>query len=86
MYEVNEKRYILFMGWQLKEHEHWRGDIGRIELIDNDKMKVTSEKPFLGIDQEDKLSLSYPWVMFQGKEFIKCGMVHRFLGIVQMVK
>ena len=49
---------IGFMGWQQKEGHHWRGDIGRINLSDG---KISM---LLGVNEEDKVSLSYPHVMF----------------------
>lgn len=64
LYEAQGKSYILFMGWQLEKGQHWRGDVGRIELIDKEKMMVTPKLPFMSVDEEDKVSLSYPWVMF----------------------
>ena len=63
-YNVGNSTFILFMGWQNLEDQHWRGDIGRIKLIDNLQMKVTPDIPFIGIDHEDKVSLSYPFVLF----------------------
>jgi len=50
--------YIGFMGWQHREGEHWRGDIGKINLTD---MSISL---LLGKNNEDKISLSYPFVMF----------------------
>lgn len=49
---------IGFMGWQQKEGHHWRGDIGKINLTDG---KISM---LLGVNEEDKVSLSYPHVMF----------------------
>jgi len=63
-FDVNDKTYILFMGWQYPKNEHWRGDVGRIELTDKIDMKVTPSSAFMGIDEEDKISLSYPFVMY----------------------
>jgi hypothetical protein len=64
LYEAKGKSYILFMGWQVEKGQHWRGDVGRIELVDKDKMNVIPALPFMTIDEEDTVSLSYPWVMF----------------------
>lgn len=64
LYENNGRKYFLFMGWNIPTNAHWRGDIGQLELIDFDKMKVTSETPFIGTSEEDPISLSYPFVMF----------------------
>ncbi|KQW97695.1 hypothetical protein [Flavobacterium sp. Root420] len=63
-YLEKNKHYILFMGWQLKDGEHWRGDVGRLELIDKKTLLLNPIDPFMGVDEEDKISLSYPWVMF----------------------
>ena len=32
MYETKQQKNILFMGWQVRDGHHWRGDIGRIFL------------------------------------------------------
>jgi hypothetical protein len=63
-YTQNNKDYILFMGWQFKDGEHWRGDVGRLEVIDKKTLLLDSVHAFMEIDEEDKISLSYPWVMF----------------------
>ena len=63
-YNVDEKTFILFMAWQVPSVGHWRGDIGRLELIDNEKLVFADNKPFMGIDEVDKISLSYPYVVF----------------------
>lgn len=60
----NNENFILFMGWQIPENEHWRGDIGRLQVFDNLKMEVNPKDAFLSIDIEDKVSLSYPFVIF----------------------
>jgi len=65
VYTSNGNDYILFMGWQIDEGEHWRGDVGRIHLIDKDTMSV-DEMPFMGVDSVDGISLSYPWVEENG--------------------
>lgn len=64
MYKQNDKQLILFMGWNIRNNEHWRGDVGRIELIGNDKMMLNPEIPFMGTDEKDKVSLSYPFVIY----------------------
>ncbi|MGZ3861858.1 MAG: hypothetical protein ACXVPN_07600 [Bacteroidia bacterium] len=68
LYRQNEKQFILFMGWNIRGNQHWRGDVGRIELTGTDKMQLNPEKPFMGTDEEDPISLSYPFVVFhEGK-------------------
>lgn len=61
-YEADGKRYILFMGWQVRPDRHWRGDIGRLLVNDDLSLSLDSEEPFIASDQENPISLSYPWV------------------------
>lgn len=61
-YEANGIRYILFMGWQNPLGGHWRGDIGRLIVTPELSLQLEDEKPFMGIDSSDPISLSYPWV------------------------
>jgi hypothetical protein len=62
-YEANGKRFILFMGWQTPKDSHWRGDIGRLLLTSDFRLALDSDKHFLGINEDDPISLSYPWVL-----------------------
>lgn len=63
MYEVGDERYILFMGWQIPEGRHWQGDIGRLRLKDDGSIELDRDRPFMGLDGTDQVSLSYPWVI-----------------------
>jgi len=65
MYQVEDKNYIQFMAWQIRDGGHWRGDIGRL-LVNDDysTLNLFPQEVFMGCDKEDKVSLSYPWVMF----------------------
>ena len=49
--------FIGFMGWQQKKREHWRGDIGKINLETGEISLI------LGKNKEDKISLSYPHII-----------------------
>ena len=64
MYHVKKEQFILFMGWNIEPNEHWRGDIGKLKLIDNERLAITSDTPIMSIDEMDKISLSYPFVLF----------------------
>jgi hypothetical protein len=57
----NGEMYIGFMGWQQKDGEHWRGDIGKFNL------QTKEVSLLLGTNEEDKVSLSYPHVMKEGE-------------------
>lgn len=61
-YEVDGKRYMLFMGWQTPQNGHWRGDVGRLVVKPDLTLKLDSDTPFLASDEFDPISLSYPWV------------------------
>ena len=62
IYSVAGKQYVLFMGWQNPSSAHWRGDIGRLRLNSDLSLELDGEQPFLGCDEIDKISLSYPCV------------------------
>ena len=62
---LDGNKYILYMAWQIKGNNHWRGDIGRLQIIDNNKLIKKPNKSFIEIDGNvDKVSLSYPCVIF----------------------
>lgn len=63
-YYINTKCYIPFMGWQIKAGNHWRGDIGRLRLINTNAMTLEPQDVFIGTDIEDQTSLSYPFVLY----------------------
>lgn len=62
-YEVDGKRYMLFMGWQTPQGGHWRGDIGRLVVKPDLTLELDSDAPLLSSDEVDPISLSYPWVI-----------------------
>lgn len=66
-FEVDGERYILFMGWQSQPGKHWRGDVGRLRLNQDFSLNLDPQKPFLGADNIDPISLSYPWVTIDHK-------------------
>ena len=67
VYNVNDKTYILFMGWQNPPNKHWRGDIGQFELSKDCKLTLTSNEPILPLSDTDPLSFSYPCVYISDK-------------------
>ncbi|OUS10666.1 hypothetical protein A9Q89_10660 [Gammaproteobacteria bacterium 53_120_T64] len=62
-YEVDGKRYMLFMGWQTPHGEHWRGDIGRLIVKQDLSLELDQDSPFMATNKIDPISLSYPWVL-----------------------
>ncbi len=64
MYNVKGVNYIQFMAWQIRNGGHWRGDIGRFRVNDDfETLELSPDKPYIGADEEDPVSLSYSWVM-----------------------
>ena len=62
-YEVDGKRYMLFMGWQTQQGGHWRGDVGRLVVKLDLTLELDGDIPFMASDEVDPISLSYPWVL-----------------------
>jgi hypothetical protein len=62
-YVVNGIRYMLFMGWQAPQGGQWRGDIGRLIVNPDLTLQPDKNSPFIGPDETDPISLSYPWVL-----------------------
>ncbi|MDA9613535.1 hypothetical protein N9S04_00095 [bacterium] len=58
-WQENGETYIGFMGWQQKDGEHWRGDIGKFNLTTREVSML------LGINEEDSVSLSYPHIIHE---------------------
>ena len=61
-YDVNDKKFILFMGWHIPRNAHWRGEIGRLLVNDNGSLSINDKDPFIPISPSDPISLSYPFV------------------------
>ena len=62
-YEAGGVQYMLFMGWQTPKDKHWRGDIGRLIVNPDLTLELDSKTAFMGSDNVDLTSLSYPWVL-----------------------
>jgi hypothetical protein len=62
-YEQGGRRYILFMGWQCPPGEHWRGEVGRLVVAGEGVLQLDPAQPYMRLDSDDPVSLSYPWVM-----------------------
>jgi hypothetical protein len=74
-YEAAGRRFLGFMGWQWPPGEHWRGAIGRLLVTPNLLLQLQDRQPLMGLDAEDPVSLSYPWIMQTGD-----GMYHIWYG------
>lgn len=61
-YVAGGTQYMLFMGWQNPAEAHWRGEIGRLIVTSDLTLKLENTAPFIGLNEQDSISLSYPWV------------------------
>lgn len=66
-YRAQGRMYMLFMGWQAPPGEHWRGEVGRLEVGPDLSLRLDGTGPFMGRDAVDPISLSYPWVSEDGR-------------------
>lgn len=65
-YELEGRKFVLFMGWQATKGQQWSGVIGRFEIFNGGKWEITSKVPFLALDgRTDKFSLSYPSILIE---------------------
>jgi hypothetical protein len=62
-YDTPAGRYMLFMGWRNPADAHWHGEIGRLRLDRELRLSLDGDGPFMQLDADDAVSLSYPWVM-----------------------
>ncbi len=69
IYTVNSEKYMLFMGWQIRDGKHWRGDIGRLRLIGDDSLVLDPCEAFMEADEYDPVSLSYPWIIYDENKY-----------------
>jgi len=64
LYCVDEVDYILFMAWKIENPQsHWFGTVGRTEVQNKKEFVVNPLNPYMPLDAEDPISLSYPWVL-----------------------
>lgn len=68
-YTVKNKQYMLFMGWQSPPDSHWHGEIGRLIISKELTLSLDPPSPFIGLNEEDSISLSYPWVIETDDEY-----------------
>ncbi len=61
-HETDDGRFMLFMGWRNPPDAHWRGEIGRLRVNPDLSLALEDKLPYMGLDHEDPVSLSYPWV------------------------
>ena len=63
LYSVNQRIFMLFMGWHRPTGGHWRGEIGRLSVGLDYTLSVDEEEPLIGLNEEDPISVSYPTVI-----------------------
>lgn len=61
---------VYYMAWQNSNNQHWRGDIAFAVLSQDLKLlQKPKNNLFMGIDKEDRISLSYPFILKDGNIF-----------------
>lgn len=61
-YRVDNDDFMTFMGWQCPPGGHWYGELGRLRVNDDLSLEMYDDTPFLRLNEEDPISLSYPWI------------------------
>lgn len=64
-HSFNGNNHLFFMGWQCPNNRHWKGEIGSVQLINDQIPKLENPKLILSLDTEDPISLSYPCILFE---------------------
>ncbi|MFY8138252.1 MAG: hypothetical protein ACOVMR_09100 [Flavobacteriales bacterium] len=59
---LNGLDQIFFMGWKFPDNAHWYGQIGNLIISDSSTPHIP-DNPFLALDDEDPMSLSYPFLL-----------------------
>ena len=67
-WEFKNQIHFGFMAWQIRNNDHWRGDIGVFKLNKNCDKVISDPSLLMGISSEDKVSLSYPYILFDEKD------------------
>jgi len=64
---VDEDRYLYYLGWNLGVTVPWRNSIGLAVSKKGAEFARVSEAPVLDRGHHDPFSVSYPWVMREGR-------------------
>jgi hypothetical protein len=63
VFSYKEESYIGFMGWQIRDNNHWRGDLGKFEIK---RSLASTPSMLLDKSSQDPISTSYPYVVKEG--------------------
>jgi predicted GH43/DUF377 family glycosyl hydrolase len=64
--QINGKRYLYYMGWNLSVTVPWRNTIGlAISEEGRKEFQRYSRFPIINLDEIDPYTISYPWVMIE---------------------
>lgn len=66
---VNDKKYLYYLGWNLCKNVPWRNSIGLAISTDGEHFDRYSEAPILDRNHKDPISLSYPCVLKEDDKF-----------------
>jgi hypothetical protein len=63
LYTVNDKSYMLFLGWLVPLEGRWQNQIGRLVFDSDMNFELSPTVPLLAIQDTDSSTLSYPYAM-----------------------
>ena len=64
-------KYLYFMGWQNPKTEHWRGDIGRLKILEKGIIILDPDHAIVSKNEVDRVSVSYPWIIKSKEGLLK---------------
>lgn len=68
--EHNKKKYLYYLGWNLKVTVPWQNSIGlAVAQSGSDTFVKVSQAPIMDRSHEDPFSISYPSVLFENHKF-----------------
>ena len=60
LFTLDGERRLSVMGWKNYRDKHWEGRVGSISIDENGNLMQLDSEPWMDLDTEDSISLSYP--------------------------
>jgi hypothetical protein len=60
LFSLDGQRRLSVMGWKNYRDKHWEGRVGSISINENGDLMQLDPEPWMDLDSEDPISLSYP--------------------------
>jgi hypothetical protein len=69
LFTFDGERRLSIMGWKNYRNKHWEGRVGFISLGKNGNLMQLNSEPWMDLDAEDPISLSYPAIYSHNDSF-----------------